>query len=287
MAQPTAPFANTNSTALAGQTAIVTGALAPRGIGRAIALRLARDGANLAIADVKGAIELDGQKHEKLDLLEELAREISQGPTRAVAIELDVTQQAGVAACIAQTISAFGRIDILVNNAGSLAGSDAFLSTTPAQWQASFQVNLLGPMMMAQAVIPYMRAVGGGRIINIGSTGSLGAEAGFGAYTTMKHGLIGLSKTLAAEFGADGIRCNTVCPGYIATDMHEAANQRLAKEQDCSPEEIRARRYASVPLGAAGLPEDVANAVAYLAGPQARYVTGTSLPVTGGVPYGI
>jgi NAD(P)-dependent dehydrogenase (short-subunit alcohol dehydrogenase family) len=148
-------------------------------------------------------------------------------------------------------------------------------------------VNLLGPMMLSQAVIPEMRKNGGGRIINIGSTGSLGAEAGFGAYTAMKHGLVGLTKTLAAEFGPDGILCNTVCPGYIATDMHEAANARLSQEQGLELAQIKANRYANVALRDAGLPRDVANAVACLAGPEANYVTGINLPVTGGVPVGI
>lgn len=198
-----------------------------------------------------------------------------------------MTSGADIAACLARIEARWGGVDILVNNAGSLAGSDAFLSTTADEWEASFRVNLLGPMRLAHAVIPAMQARGGGRIINIGSTGSLGAEPGFGAYTAMKHGLVGLSKTLAAEFGPDGILCNTVCPGYIATDMHEAANARLASEADIPVTAIKAERYRGVALRAAGLPEDVANAVAYLAGPEANYVTGINLPVTGGVPPGI
>ncbi|MGR3758585.1 SDR family NAD(P)-dependent oxidoreductase [Roseobacteraceae bacterium NS-SX3] len=272
---------------LSGKTAIVTGASAPQGIGRAIALRLAMDGADIVVADVDGTVEVRGEPRSRANLLDDLVAEISQGQSRAIAVRLDVTRHEDVKACITQTNSAFARIDILVNNAGSLAGSDNFLSTTPDQWETSFRVNMLGPMMMAQAVIPEMRKIGGGRIINIGSTGSLGAEPGFGAYTAMKHGLVGFTKTLAAEFGVDGILCNTVCPGYIATDMHTAANFRLAAERGISLDEIKARRYANVALRDAGLPNDVANAVAYLAGPQANYVTGINLPVTGGVPVGI
>ena len=245
------------------------------------------DGANIVVADVDGTMDVAGETHSRADLLDDLAAEINQGEGRAIAVKLDVTRQSEITACIAQTISMFERIDILVNNAGSLVGSDNFLSTTPDQWETSFRVNLLGPMMMAQAVIPEMRKIGAGRVINIGSTGSLGAEPGFGAYTAMKHGLIGLSKTLAAEFGVDGILCNTVCPGYIATDMHAAANDRLAAEMGISLDEIKAQRYASVALRDAGLPSDVANAVSYLAGPQANYVTGINLPVTGGAPVGI
>lgn len=132
-----------------------------------------------------------------------------------------------------------------------------------------------------------MRKNGGGRIINIGSIGSLGAEAGFGAYTAMKHGLAGMSKTIAAEFGVDGILCNTVCPGYINTDMHQTANKRLAVENDISLEEMKKRRYERVALRDAGTPENVADAVVYLSGPHSAYITGINLPVSGGVPFGI
>ena len=274
-------------TPLEGKTAIVTGASAPHGIGRETALRLSQDGARLVVADLDDTVTLNGQTHRRTDLLGDLVSEIAATGGEAIAVTLDVTSEESVAACIAKTLDAFGRIDILVNNAATLAGSDNFLSTTPAQWDISFRVNLLGPMMMAQAVIPEMRKAGGGRIINMGSTGSLGAEPGFGAYTAMKHGLTGLSKTIAAEFGVDGILCNTVCPGYIATDMHMAANTRLAAENDIPLEDMKARRYAAVALRDAGRPADVANAVAYLAGPQAAYVTGINLPVTGGVPAGI
>lgn len=272
---------------LKGKVALVTGASAPQGIGRAIALRLAEEGAAVVVSDIEGRIDIEGKSHFKLSLLAKLVSDIQAANGEALAIKLDVTSVVDIKAALEATLAEFGRLDILVNNAGALAGSDEFLSTTPDQWETSFRVNILGPMMLAQAAIPEMRKVGGGRIINIGSTGSLGAEAGFGAYTAMKHGLVGLTKTLAAEFGADGILCNTVCPGYIATDMHTAANERLAKENGLSIEDMKRQRYANVAVKAAGLPVDVANAVVYLAGPQANYVTGINLPVSGGVPFGI
>ena len=272
---------------LRGKVALVTGASAPRGIGRAIALRLASDGAAVVVTDLDGIMDVDGMPVQRAELLQRIVTEILEAGGAAFSLVLDVTKTDDVQTGVGETISNYGRLDILVNNAGSLAGSDSFLSTTPEQWKSSFDVNLLGPMMVSQAVIPLMREIGGGRIINIGSTGSLGAEPGFGAYTTMKHGLVGFSKTLAAEFGPDGILCNTVCPGYIATDMHTAANIRLADEQGMSVEQMKKERYTNVALRDAGLPEDVANAVAYLAGPQANYVTGINLPVAGGVPFGI
>ena len=222
-----------------------------------------------------------------MDLLAKTALEIKAASGQAHILAVDVTQKSDVIQCVKFAKAQFGRIDILVNNAGSLAGSDNFLETTPTQWETSFQVNLLGPMMLTQAVIPEMRAVGAGSIINIGSTGSLGAEAGFGAYTAMKHALIGMTKTIAAEFGVNGIRCNAVCPGYIMTDMHAAANERLAAENNISVAQMKTQRYANVALRNAGEPSDVADAVAYLAGPQSAYVTGISFPVAGGVPFGI
>lgn len=258
---------------LSGQTALITGASAPNGIGRAIAWRLAQEGASVVVSDVVGR-----------DLLNELAEAL---PGDALALEMDVSNERSVTVGVAKAQAEVGRIDILVNNAATLTGSADFLTTTPSEWRSSFAVNLLGPVLTAQAVLPDMREAGSGRIINIGSTASLGAEAGFGAYTAMKQGLVGLTKTLAAEFGPDGIRCNCVCPGFIKTDMHEAANARLAAEQDVPVEKIRAARYASVALRDAGTPADVAEAVAFLAGPGGDYVTGINFPVAGGVPFGI
>ncbi len=272
---------------LSNKVAIVTGASAPNGIGRAISLRLAEEGASVVVTDIDGTLTIDGEARTTTSLLAGVVETIESTGGTAVATTLDVTRPEDIARCVSETIERFGRIDILVNNAGSLAGASDFLETTPAQWEQSFRVNLLGPMMLTQAVIPPMRDAGGGSIINIGSTGSLGAEAGFGAYTAMKHGVIGLTKTVAAEFGVDGIRCNAVCPGFIMTDMHAAANARLAGEAGVSVEEIKARRYANVALRSAGDPADVAEAVAYLAGPRAAYVTGIALPVAGGVPFGI
>lgn len=253
---------------LEGKVALITGASAPHGIGRAIAQRLAQDGATVVVTDINGVMEVDRKSKQRYDLLEDTVDEIVGAGGAALSLVLDVTNANDVKATIGQTVSKFGRLDIVVNNAGSSVGSDSFLSTTPDQWKSSFDVNLLGPMMVSQAVIPHMREIGGGRIINIGSTGSLGAEPGFGAYTTMKHGLVGFSKTLAAEFGPDGILCNTVCPGYIATDMHTAANIRLAAERGISVKQMKKERYENVAVWDAGLPEDVANAVAYLAGPK-------------------
>lgn len=271
---------------LTGKVALVTGTAAPNGIGRAIAKRLARDGATVIVSDTGGVLTTEAGDLDRADLLKGLVQDIEEnGGARA--IELDVTSADDIARAMDYAQESLGRLDILINNAGTISGVGPFLNTTPDQWRTSFAVNMLGPVMLAQAAIPLMRAQDGGRIINIGSTGSLGAHAGFGAYTTMKHGMVGLTKTIAAEFGPDGILCNLVCPGFIATDMHEAANTRIASETGTSVEETRARRYADVSLRRAGAPDEVANMVAFLAGPEGSYITGTTLAVAGGVPLGL
>ncbi len=272
---------------LTGKIALVTGASAPNGIGRAIVHRLIDNGASVIVTDVAGEICIENKSYDRVDLLNSLVADIESTGGSALCIVLDVTSAANIESCISSSLAKYGQIDILVNNAGTTIGADNFLSTTADQWETSFRVNILGPMMLSKAVIPQMKENGGGRIINIGSTGSLGAEAGFGAYTAMKHGLVGMTKTLAAEFGIDGILCNTVCPGYICTDMHNAANERLAAENGLTMEEMKKKRYERVALRNAGTPQDVADAVIYLCGPNATYVTGINLPVSGGVPVGI
>ena len=124
-------------------------------------------------------------------------------------------------------------------------------------------------------------------IINNTSTAGLGAEAGFGAYNATKHGLISLTKTIAAEFGTDKIRCNAVSPGLIKTDMHLAATKRLARERNIPVEEMAAERYQAIALKRAAEPSEVANLIAFLAGPNASFVTGAAIPVSGGQSPGL
>lgn len=276
-----------NTSSLVGKVAIVTGASAPNGIGRAIALRLAQDGASVVVTDVSGAMLVNDRDVDRLDLLADLVGVIQSNGGNAMALEVDVTDQSNIADCIAKTKASFGSVDILVNNAGTTVGAGPLLGSTAEQWEINFRVNLLGPTLFCQAAIPEMKAQGGGNIINIGSIGSLGAHAGFGAYTAMKHGVIGMTKTIAAEFGVDGIRCNAVCPGYVKTDMHEGANKRLAAARDIPVDEIKAERYAEVALRRAGEPSEIADTVAFLAGPNSSYITGVALSVSGGTPVGL
>ena len=261
---------------LEGRIAIVTGAAG--GIGTAIALALAEEGARIAACDL-------ASRHD--DGLAPLANAVSDRGGEATVMAVDVSRKADVETAVAATHEAWGGIDILVNNAGTTAGAGPFLDITDADWQSSFAVNLKGPADFAQAVIPEMRRRGGGAILNIASTAGLGASASFGAYTATKHGLVGLSKTIAAEFGCDGIRCNAICPGFVRTEMHLDATRRLAAQEGIGEVEMAARRYAGVPLGRAGEPDEIARLAVFLAGPGGAYITGAAIPVAGGHPVGL
>lgn len=272
---------------LTGKTAIVTGAAAPRGIGRAAALELAAQGANVIVTDVAGSFEAEGRKVDRLELLRQTVAEIRSQGGCASALETDVTDQAQIRACVNMARAEHSGLDILVNNAGTTVGTGPFLESDAEQWTLSFQVNLLGPMMFCQEAIRAFQDRDGGVIVNVGSTGSLGAEAGFGAYTAMKHGVVGLTKTIAAEFGSAGVRCNAVCPGYVMTDMHAGANERIATERGMDLKAVTKERYSGVAMRRAGTPEEIAETIAFLAGPASSYITGTAIPVSGGTPVGL
>lgn len=255
---------------LDGKVAIVTGAGSLNGIGAATCSALASQGAVVYATDQSG----------------EGCAAVAQA-TGVLHQPVDVTDRSQIDACVAHVETNHGRLDILVNNAGTTAGAKPFLEVKPEDWEISHRVNIRGTADFCQAAIPLMIRGGGGAIVNVSSITGIGANRAFGAYTTAKHGLIGLTKTIAAEFGPDGIRCTAVCPGFISTDMHEGVNRRIAAEQGLSLEDIHAQRYTTVALRRAGLPEEVASMIAFVCGPGGSYVTGVALPVTGGVQLGL
>ena len=257
---------------LAGKVAIVTGCGSPGGIGAACARRLLADGATVIVTD---------------RVAEDAARVAADMDGAVSSMGVDVTDRAQIDACVSSVLGQHGRIDILINNAGTSAGAKPFLEITAEDWAQSLGVNLKGTADFCQAVIPAMQAQGEGVIVNMSSMVGLAAQRAFGAYTTTKHGLIGMTKTIAAEFGPDGIRCVAVCPGFIATDFHEAVNQRMADEQGVTLEDIHKQRYATVALRRAGTADEVAGLVAFACGPEGRYITGVPLAVTGGVQMGL
>jgi 3-oxoacyl-[acyl-carrier protein] reductase len=256
---------------LAGNVAIVTGCGSAEGIGAASVRCLARDGATVILTDRNG----------------DDAAAVAAGIEGAVhARQLDVTDRAQIEAVVAGTLADHGRLDILINNAGTSAGAKPFLEITDADWAAGFAVNVKGTADCCQAAIPAL-CESKGVIVNMSSMVGIGAQRAFGAYTSTKHALIGMTKTIAAEFGPQGMRCVAVCPGFIATEFHENVNRRMAAEQGVTLEEIYKQRYETVALRRAGTPAEVGELVAFVAGPGGAYITGVALPVTGGVQMGL
>jgi NAD(P)-dependent dehydrogenase (short-subunit alcohol dehydrogenase family) len=281
-----------NMKLLEGKVAIVTGAGRPKGMGRATALKLAEEGARVVVTDVARArkeLTLEGLVGigDDFSALEGLVSEIEALGSKAMAAALDVTDAAQVQACVEKTCETFGGVDILFNNAGTAVGVGSIMDIADENWELSWQVNVKGMVALCRAVIPKMIERGGGSIINNASMAGLGAAEGYGAYTVTKFAVVGLTKAVAAEFGRQNIRCNAVCPGMILTDMGEEEIQFISMEKGVSMERARQIFGEVAAMGRAGRPEEVADVVAYLAGPRSGFVTGVAIPVAGGLPLGV
>lgn len=260
------------------KVALVTGAGHPKGIGRAIALKLAEQGATVVVTDLESA------SADMADAVEQL--KALSGDVLAVAV--DVTQKEQITACVDQVLARFGKIDVLVNNAGVGVGSAELTELTDQDWELSFKVNVKGTADFSQAVIPTMLEQGGGSIINVASLLGLGAlEAIPACYTATKFAVIGLTKQIAMNYAKQNIRCNAVCPGSVVTQMHATTLELIAQEHGISIEEAQALEDANIPMGYSAQPSVIGDAVAYLASPAASYMTGVALPVAGGMSPGL
>jgi len=250
---------------LAGRHAVVTGAA--RGIGAAIARTLAAAGARVSLL---------GRQRERL---QELAQELPGGPHHVVVA--DVSSAADVAAAFDSARAALGPVQILVNNAGQ-AGSAPILKTSLELWERMLAVNLTGSFLCSQAVLPDMLAQGGGRIVNIASTAGQKGYAYVAAYTAAKHGVVGLTRSMALELARRNITVNAVCPGYTDTDILRDGIANAVAKTGRSAEQVQAEFVAGNPQHRVIQPDEVADAVRWLCGDGAASVTGQCISVSGG-----
>lgn len=240
------------------KVALITGAA--QGIGRRTAEVLAQRGFSLALNDLRSPIETIAQvRSHGVDALEVLG---------------DVSDESAVSRMAESVMSHYGRIDVLVNNAGisSIAPAEEI---TVSEWQRVMDINLLGPFLLCRAFGRIMLQQKSGSIINVASVAGLLGVADRAAYNASKHGLVGLTRTLAAEWGGRGVRCNAVCPGWVKTPMDDSAqNAGLYADSDIT---------GRVPMARFATPDDVAQAIAFLADPtQSSFVNGQALSVDGG-----
>lgn len=248
---------------LSGKIAFVTGG--GTGIGRACALLFAREGAAVAIA---------GRRKSPL---EAAVRDIEAAGGRAQVIICDVVDGKSVESALASTVKEFGGLHIVVNNAGAVVVAAAD-ETSDEDWDNVVATNLTGTFKVSRAALPYLRAGGGGTIVNIGSILGMVARKQRAAYCAAKAGVTGLTKAMALDHAHEKIRINCVCPSLIETEL---GLKSIREAPD--PEAERKRRTEGIPLGRLGLPEDVAQMALYLASEESAWVTGAAMPLDGGL----
>jgi NAD(P)-dependent dehydrogenase (short-subunit alcohol dehydrogenase family) len=270
---------------LAGKVAVITGAGRPLGIGRATALRFAREGARLVLADLgrtmpQAAQDVIGVSPD----LERVAVEVRNAGAEVLALPTDVSRTADVDALVQSAVGHFGQVDILVCNAAILSDRNAGpTELSEAVFDRVLAVNLKGTLLCAQAAARHMIERGrGGKIITIGSRAARRGQAHLIAYSASKFGVIGLTQSLALALAPYGIRVNCVCPGAVDTDMATADHERRARQLSVSLEEARAHAAREIPLGRLTTADDVGKAIVWLASSESDHITGQALNVNGG-----
>ena len=247
---------------LHGKVALITGG--GTGIGAAVARRFAASGASVAIT---------GRRREPIA---GVAAELD-----CLAIRGDTANENDCVTAVAQTVAEYGGLDILIANAGILSAAGSVTTLDETDWDGVMNVNVTGVMQIARAAIPAM-AGRGGVIVTVSSVAGIRSTMGLADYITSKHALIGLTKTLACDYGAQGIRANTLCPGWVKTPMSDMEVESLAERKRLTPEQARAAMTKHLPLQRMAEPEEIAACVEFLASDDASFVTGATLVADGG-----
>ena len=269
---------------LNGKVALITGAGGERGIGRAIAMRLAKEGADVAVNDITAK----PKKSATWDGLHSLVKDIRGLGRNAKAFEADISNSHQVDQLIKDIIQEFGHIDILVNNAGSAAGPDRvpIIELDEETWDKVQSINIKGTFLCCRAVATELVKQGnGGKIINMSSTQGLKGSPRFGAYSASKFAVRGLTQVLANELGEYGIQVNAICPGMVITERYYDIAEAFAPEGIKTEEhldEIECKNISETPLGRVATTDDVAKIAAFLASSESDFHTGMSILVDGG-----
>ncbi|MEX2245562.1 MAG: 3-oxoacyl-ACP reductase family protein [Dehalococcoidia bacterium] len=273
---------------LEGKVAIVTGAARHRGIGRAIAVRLAEDGAHVTAVGSPRPPESYPEQERAAGWrgVASVAEEVEALGRRALAIDADITQKAEAERIVDETVAAFGRVDILVNNAGlAYCGERNLWEIDDDEWYRVVEVNLNAVYLLTSAamrrMVPDAR---GGRIVNISSSAGRMGVPQYGAYCATKWGIIGLTQMLAVEAAPHNVTVNCVAPGSVDTDMMDGTFSHMAKRYGTDMAPMKQAVVRTIALGRQGRPIDIAGAVAFFASDDASWITGQTLNVNGGTP---
>jgi meso-butanediol dehydrogenase/(S,S)-butanediol dehydrogenase/diacetyl reductase len=269
---------------LKDRVAVVTGAGRKGGIGEAVALRLAQDGAHVVVADICAPpTDLPHAGSGQWGELASIAAEIKALAVQSLPLRVDVTDAASVETMVAQTKANFGRLDILVNNAGAAIGPAPVIQMAEEAWRRTLEINATGTFLCSKFALPLMIEGGrGGRIVNMSSLAAERPKPYVSAYAASKAAVVALTRSLAQEVAEFGITVNAVLPGDVDTALKQWGLQLEALVTGQSYDDVLSAAMAQIPLGRLATPKDIAHLVAFLASDQASFITGQAYNVTGG-----